>query len=86
MSEQTFQPGCCVTLVSGGPLMTVEATGGNGVGCVWFDAEGKLNRDWFPPQTLRHGPIPALKPGGLKPGERVINQQELAAIIAERER
>jgi uncharacterized protein YodC (DUF2158 family) len=86
MSEQAFQSGCCVTLVSGGPLMTVETTGSNGVLCVWFDAEGKLNRDWFPPRCLRHGPIPALKPGGLKSGERVINQQELAAIIAERER
>ena len=39
MTDATLQPGDIVVLRSGGPNMTVESAGPDGVMCVWF--EGK---------------------------------------------
>jgi uncharacterized protein YodC (DUF2158 family) len=42
-----FDVGQPVRLRSGGPKMIIERQMGEGFDCVWFDASGKLMRDWF---------------------------------------
>jgi uncharacterized protein YodC (DUF2158 family) len=52
MSDQ-FKKGDAVELKSGGPPMTVESIGKNGVvHCVWFE-EKTLKRDGFEPEDLK---------------------------------
>lgn len=59
---QEFKPGDVVTLKSGGPKMTVEATGNyggglgvgpkDGVKCTWFDEKKALQTGVFDAATL----------------------------------
>ncbi len=46
-----FKPGDIVRLKSGGPAMTVESVGQDGINCVWFDGKRRLAKP-FVPQTL----------------------------------
>jgi uncharacterized protein YodC (DUF2158 family) len=68
-STHGFKVGDLVQLLSGGPLMTVEAIrGGDGVEddsikCHWF-ALAQLNKGRFNPATLRLADQMSAKPGG----------------------
>jgi uncharacterized protein YodC (DUF2158 family) len=46
-----FKPGDIVRLKSGGPAMTVESMGDDGINCVWFDGKRRQAKR-FVPQTL----------------------------------
>ncbi len=53
MSERTFKEGDVVSRSIGGPLMTVEATRHDDlIACVWFDVDGRVQRDRFASHTL----------------------------------
>jgi uncharacterized protein YodC (DUF2158 family) len=45
--ENEIEPGDVVTLKSGGPEMTVEGLGSDGVECSWFATGGQLKRNTF---------------------------------------
>jgi uncharacterized protein YodC (DUF2158 family) len=68
------KPGQLVMLKSGGPEMTVESVGENGVVCIWFDGKRRA-RDTFPPEVLKRKTSKPTKitftmPGGRKlPGD-----------------
>jgi len=50
-SNQKFQTGETVKLISGGPTMTVKGSDYNSVDCQWF-AGKKLESGYFPPDSL----------------------------------
>lgn len=55
--EKKWKPGDVVRLASGGPDMTVQAVnekkgGVESVDCVWFNQDGKVVENDFPPETL----------------------------------
>jgi uncharacterized protein YodC (DUF2158 family) len=50
-----FAIGDRVSLTSGGQAMNVESVQTESVACVWLDKAGKVRRDTFPKQCLRHG-------------------------------
>jgi len=54
MPERIFKEGDVVIRTVGGPLMTVEAgTKTDGfVRCIWFDVDGRVQRDCFAGHTL----------------------------------
>jgi uncharacterized protein YodC (DUF2158 family) len=68
------KPGLLVMLKSGGPDMTVESVGADGVVCVWFDGK-RRSRETFQPEVLKRKPSGPTKitftmPGGRKlPGD-----------------
>lgn len=47
-----FEPGNIVILKSGGLLMTVAETTGEGVQCVWLGEDGDLFRETLPESVL----------------------------------
>ena len=51
MKFEDVKAGMKVRLKSGGPIMTVEQTGDNRVGCQWFE-RNQLKRDTFAPEVL----------------------------------
>jgi uncharacterized protein YodC (DUF2158 family) len=66
MAREGFKVGDEVQLVSGGPSMTVTATGrpkgtyprddDHFVRCTWFDNDEHVQSAPFPPAALRRGP------------------------------
>jgi uncharacterized protein YodC (DUF2158 family) len=50
--DPTMVLGQQVRLKSGGPVMAVEDIQERKVRCVWFDKQGTLHRDSFPPCVL----------------------------------
>ena len=50
-----FIKGMTVSLVSGGPLMTIREVNGDTIICDWFDKEGKLRKADFFTSQLKEG-------------------------------
>lgn len=48
-----FRVGDLVTLLSGGPVMTVIATATIGIEVVWFNNANDCRKDWFPGSCLK---------------------------------
>ena len=58
--SDAFQHGDVVRLKSGGPLMTVEYTEGEGIGVMWFDTTNRLRIYYISPYVLvkvEHGEV-----------------------------
>lgn len=52
-ASSVFVVGDVVTLLSGGPYMTVAQLNGSEIGCAWFEKNGdKVWRDYFPSECL----------------------------------
>lgn len=50
-SDDSWKEGDKAVLRSGGPTMTVTSVGVAALECSWFQGD-KLNKDWFPPDSL----------------------------------